>query len=610
MKPHDPRYFLMIVGVLSAAVACASAASDGARPSPTLAGSLAAQREFRSMQRSWLAASPSARPALEAKVVGFLRAHPEDARARIARIYLAWIRIEQGRLPEAQAMVRDALGGRAGSAQDLATVTRAAILTRQGQAARALVLLAPLDGKIVDLDERLVYGEELVHAALGAKRWRAALDYLLDWLVQAPLESRDAVEARVEELLGGVPSRSLEGGLAALDDEARRGVGSATRAGPRSWLRRVLRETLISRALDGGDPALAQRLIESGPASVRAGERGDALARLAARGQVVARVAGRSVGLLLSVTSAEERRRSASVAAGLTRALGLPESARRDEAVRLAVRDDGGDLEATDHALAALAGDGAAILVAGVTGASAERATRFAVARSIPVIVLAPSAPPPAGGFAFSLAAAPERAEEVLLAALRSAGAARVARVGSGGASCDAAPASAGAPRFPVSEWKRERIDALASFGAAGCTRDAVDELAAAGRRPLIGLGLESAELIASRSLTGPRLAVATGSFPWVPGAGAPAALEAFVEATGAPPNFFVALGYDAGMLAAAALATFPLEVADDAAAVAELHEQARARLATVRAPLWTSARPGFEGGRALERELHTVSAR
>jgi hypothetical protein len=168
------------------------------------------------------------------------------------------------------------------------------------------------------------------------------------------------------------------------------------------------------------------------------------------------------------------------------------------------------------------------------------------------------------------------------------------------------APASAGAARFPVQIWKRDRIDALLLLGDASCARDAVSELAGAGVRPVLGFGLECAELLTALPTQHARFAVGAGAFPMRDGA--PEGMKRWRERTGRAPTWASALGHDAAMLASAAVADFALERVDDARAVSELHRRAQQNLARVKAALWTSERSGFEGGRRLARTLSVVS--
>jgi branched-chain amino acid transport system substrate-binding protein len=369
-------------------------------PQPALADSREAQRDFRSIVGRWLEASPETRGALEQPLRDFIRRYPSDDLGRPARVYLAWILIQRKELTAARELVARARSGPAGSVQDFAVVTDAAILIRMGKPDAALELLVPLQGKIIDPTERLVFGEQLVQAALGGRRWRRAVDSMLDWLAEAPPENRENVQAAIERLLSRIPVLALERALISLDQQSSAADQASARAPAREALRKALRSYLVRVALDRHDPELARRLIDSGPPTLRRGDTGAALLQLASSGAVAARVAGRTVGLLLSLASPATQRRSAEVAFGLSRALGLPAPVSRPDVVRLLTRDDGAGLEA---ALSGLAGDGAAILVAGVDAPSARAASAFAETAGIPVVVLHHLADVSTTGYTFVL---------------------------------------------------------------------------------------------------------------------------------------------------------------------------------------------------------------
>jgi Periplasmic binding protein len=575
-----------------------------------LAGSRPAQAAFRAIQQHWVQASPSERIALEPALRAFLAQYAEDDRARLVRVYLAWIDIEKGQLAAARALVATTQDGPAGSARDFAVVTDAAIYTRQGEPARALTLLLPLRGKIIDPEERVMFGEQLVRAALGAKRYLSAIDYMLDWLAAAPEEDRELVQAQVQNLLGDAPPAALESSLLDLEKKRPNVVTDSNHASARDWLRRWLSDRLTRLALKRHDARLAERLLHEGPPTLRVGPRGDQLAELAASGSVLPRVAGRTLGLVLSLGSADERRRSAEVAVGMSRALGLPGSAAAPGAVRLITRDDSGKSDGTERALAELAGDGATILVAGVDADGAERAARYAERESIPTIVLG-GAPKGAAmhRFAFFLGADPKAALGVLSDAVKQRGATSPALVGPGGVPCDVTAAQAGQPRFPIEKWKRDRLDALELTGDRDCARDAIAELGQVRLHPLLAFGLESADLFGTLGGAQTQLAVSAGSFPVRSGDSEPASLQRWTRTAGSPPSWYAALGHDAGALGAAALANFPLRRADDKKVVAELHAEARRRLADARAELWTTAETGFAGAQSLPRRLQVLAA-
>lgn len=143
---------LCAAALLSCAPGCGSGRSSDARPESALASSRAAQREFRELHRRWIAATGPERARLEPELRTFLRRHDGDPRARLVRLYLAWVLIERGQLVPARELVDSTRQGPAGSAHDFADVAQAAILRREGRPDRALDLLDPLDGKIVDAE--------------------------------------------------------------------------------------------------------------------------------------------------------------------------------------------------------------------------------------------------------------------------------------------------------------------------------------------------------------------------------------------------------------------------------------------------------------------------
>lgn len=593
-----------ILPALLLALACASGGPSGDRPRAALAETRDAQTAYREIRRLWFGADASARRRLEQPIKEFLARHGDDARAPSVQTYLAWIYVDKGELDEAQKLVRKARSSASPAVRDFATVAEAAILVAQKQALRALELLNALDRKVIDPEERLVYGEQWVNAAFAARRWQDALVALERWISDAPAHSQDDVQRIAVEMLESVPVLALERRLGELDRVSLSGEQSPGQV----WLRRAVRQRLTKVALAKRDYALARRLLDSSPASIRSGESGQLLVRLASSGALTPLVAGRSLGLVLGVRSAEARRRSASVAAGMTRALGLPDSESRPGAVRLLIRDDAGTSSGTEQALAELAAEGAAILVAGVDDESAERALAYAEAQRIPVLVLRePQKEPTRFGFVLGSSEAAERA--ALGAELETRGLTRVAEVGPNGAPCDAVPARAGEPRFPIASWRRERVDAITLFTDPGCALDVEAELVRARLSPTLFCGLECGELALAPSSKLEWYGVQAGRFPTadrgsLPGAqGGPALAQA-------PLGFYEALGHDAAVLASAALADFPLERVDDTKEVVELHERAERNLAAASAELWSSDAAGFGGARRLPRKLAVIGLR
>ncbi|HEX7670979.1 MAG TPA: hypothetical protein VF395_15395 [Polyangiaceae bacterium] len=600
----------MVLGLAWAALsvcflpACGKSAGGPVVPVPSVSSSLPAQEAFRRIEARFSDLSPEARPSLENPLREFLEKYGTDDRARLARLYLAWIELDRKHLTEARGLALPVRKGPPGAAHDFADIVEAAARRREGRALAALELLEPLRGKIADPLERALYSEELVHALIAAPRLDDAIRAMLDWAEQAQPGDRDAVVASIEALLREMPKASLEAGLRTLEDEALADPSgkNATLTEARRWLSGAARTRLVRTALTKRDPELAKRLVESSASRFGHDESEDALEALASTSAVAPRVLGRAVGVVLDVVDETSRGRSADLIAGMTRALGFPAAAAREDAVRLVTRDasEQGDAQ---RALASLAGDGASILVAGVTDDAAIAASVFAERAQIPVMVL--RRPVGIGAhtrFTFFLGVDAVSEEAAVAGALASASIRNPVRVGPGGTPCDAAPIAAGETRFPVKEWKRLPADALVLLGDEGCTRDAIAEASFVGLNPLLILGLESG----AANLPNPRVVVTAGRFPLSGTTGSPEE-RAWVARFSAPPSWYETLGHDAAVLAAGALATFPLNRVDDPHTVARLHRDARDGLERAEGKLWSTTASGFHGGTAIPRELHAA---
>ncbi len=308
--------------------------SDVVTAKPPEVQSTAREREYRELRSRFFNGSAAERLALEAPLSRFVQGQWFGVRAREAGLLLAWIHLERGDTRAAAALVERA---KLGGPDDFVTVTEAALFSRSGQPERALGLLQPITGKIVDPDERMLCEEVRVRAALSAGLNRVAIGAMVDWLVQAPPEQYDGVRAAVERLTGDVPSDDLMPALNALDEALASQSASAGLAGVRTWLKKVLYGKLEARALAASDAALARELVPHVPSASRSSAEFAALSRLAAQGSSVPHIAGRAVGLFLSVGSPLSRRRSAAVAAGAAREL-----ARAAPHTELIVRDDAG----------------------------------------------------------------------------------------------------------------------------------------------------------------------------------------------------------------------------------------------------------------------------
>jgi hypothetical protein len=585
--------------------ACGSSGRDADVPAAMAAESQAAERAFHRVHTKWWSTPPPRRVALASDIEAFLARFRSDPTARRVELYLAWVRVENGELDRARALLDQRRVGRQGALADFAAIVDGAILSRRGRPKAALSRLEPLRGKIIDSDDRALYAGELVRAALGAKLYRRAVDYMVDWAEQTSEGHSESVKASISDQIRTIPSSALEQALPALMFGRAEEAGSA-RAAARQWLAKNVRDQLIRWALTRQDVQLARRLLDVLPSSLRLDEAREALRQLAARGISAPRIAGRAIGMVLEVSSERARRRSAEVAFGISAALSL--TRRNDsgvEAVRLLSRD--AEEQAIHGALSALAGEGAAILVVGVTEESADSAAEFAEAKRIPVaLVTPPSRPVSDRGFAFVLGESEGAERAALSNAMRDRGHRQEIVVGFGGVSCDAPSQGAGRARFPVREWRKEGVDALLLLGDPACSTDVMAEIRGAGLAPLVALGLESAPLV---NVAGPGTVFVAGA-----GRFAPVPMDSIAEVDSSRRDsvatWFGTLGADAARLGAATLADFPMEQVKDDVAVGELHRRARDRLASVEVSLDSTELTGFAGHRRLARTLRAIERR
>jgi tetratricopeptide (TPR) repeat protein len=552
-------------------------------PEVSVASAPAAQAEFRVLRARFFDTRGAERAALAPELRAFIARYPKDDRGDDVRVYLGWAYLEHGDRKAAQGELAPVLAGPPGARRDFARVAEAAILSRAGQAAAALKTLDTLERRIVDLDERYLYGEERARAAFLAHRYGKALEALLAWLAESPPDRLPHAQNSATTLLDLVPATDLVMELPGL----RRGAGGAASGEfetARAWLRDTVLKRLVRLALERSDATLARRLLDQAPAALRATPEGQELVALSAEGSKAPAIAGRAVGLLLALGGPLERRRASAVSAGLTRALGSAQKQAGSARVELIVSYDA---ENVDAALTELFAQGAALLVSGADDETARLTARRAEAARVPLLLLRPlnEAPAP-GGFTFVLGADSALVEKRLTDALVAGGRPRVARVGPGSVSCDLEPPGPGRPRFPLAAWRKDGVQALLVAGDAGCARDLAFELKGTRERWPLALGLDATEAFVA--LGALALTVKAGAFP-----------EA---AAGA--GWYEALGHDAGLLAARALQALPEAGVARGESVRVLHEKARDALARAEAELWTSQARGFGGARVLPREI------
>lgn len=610
-----------------------SRSARGPRPVAHLPTSAVASRELSEILARWEDRKLD-RPRAEA----FLAAHPKDGAAPLVRGMLAWLLLDEGRLREADGVLAE-LGELApGSVRDLATICRAKSLRLHGAPQSALASLRPLVGKVVDDADRELYLEEIALAAVDAHDDYEALAYLDAWVVGVGEDDRGRVSERVSTILATMPRGVLEQTYRSMRTRGRT-------SGYSIHTQELVRLRLAQIAVEKNDAALARWLVEvSGTSAAKAGgEVGVELGELAASRRGLRRVAGRTVALLLPTRARELRDEAADVVRGVSFALDLPRTDdRRGDEVRLLTREDGVDAAGTEAAMEELAGEGAAIVIAGFDRASADRASAWGEAHGVPVMLLAEPSPehwPHVRGAILGQSTATEL--QVLASAIASRGVKTAAFATDeladettatavfGGAGvallpavrCDAPIVEAGKSRFPLGVWRSAGATGWVVSGSRACSRDIVRDLAklhleSPGDRKtpqLVGLTLEAGlshrEAVSSLTI----LSVAAGIVPLasdLPEDEKDPDVRRLMSTFGARPSYWVALGRDAGALARKALAALPTDTTDAPAEVVKRRDSAAESLLRARMKLWTSEQQGIGEDHRLTRKLDVVVLR
>ncbi|MES1185952.1 MAG: hypothetical protein ABUL60_19215 [Myxococcales bacterium] len=576
LRASVTRYAVVLLGL--AGSGC-GAGQEAHQPTPSLSETRDAQAAFRAIVQRWFEEDEPRRPAQRPALERFLARYPNDPRAANVRVLLAWIEIVTGDQAGAKRLIAEGRASDSPSVRDFAEVAAARLLLARQDPEAALAKLKGLEGKLVDPSERLICSELHLQAALASRRFAEALLALTSYLAAAPAELGDRARARALSALGSLPETALEGSLAELDEQARRGPLSA----PDVWLRRVVRERLIRLAVEHKDAHLARRLLDSHPGLARRNDLSVELLQLAATAAAASASEGAFVGLALEIGDADAERRSASVARGLSDSL----SASLPGADSLPIVVKASDAQHVGEALSELANAGALALVAGVSDTSAEQAATWAVAGTAPVLLIRDTPDLVLSELSFVLGTSDLDQLDAIRKELERRRVAKWTRVGSGGLDCRAEQEKAGQTRFPVKDWKQEAVDAVVVLGPRSCALELFAEVHEQRFAPLLAVGLEGAEVLPS--LSGKRFSLGAGNFP------------STKQGVDVPADFYESLGHDAGSLVRRAWAQL-------GGVGANKDDKLRARLpqalADVSVPLETSAATGFGGKRRLLRQL------
>lgn len=612
---------LLLLG-LALGLACSRSARQP-RPAATLPSSPEAAAAFAEVRERWEQRKLEPQMATE-----FLRRFPNDGAAPIARVYLSFALLDRGDLLKADGALASLGDLKPGATSDLATVARARSLRLHGAPQSALDILRPLVGKVVDDVDREIYLEELALTAIAAHDDYEALAYLDAWLRGVGEDDRDRVRLKIAQILETLPRPVLEQTYRTM---RQRGAAS----GYSSDAQKLVAARLARIAVETNDAALARWLLDvSGTSAAQAG--GDAgleLGELAASRRGLSQVAGKTVGLLLPTRTRELRDEAADVVRGVSFALDLPRRAGAAEGVRLVTREDGIDEAGTRASMEELAGEGAAVIVAGFDRASADRASAWSEQSGVPVLLLAaPSAARMPRTSAFVLGERTERELAMLGEALVRHGvktAAFVADTDEDVAAARAAEASglvllpptrcdvplseAGKPRFPVDAWMASGAQGWLVSGPTSCARDVLRDLKGLvevkrglGER-VIGVTLEAGVTPSEVPRGVVVLSASAGRVPILatrPEEAREPDVRAFMDRFGVRPSYWTALGRDAGALSRAALAPLPVDATSDPKAVTQRRAIVQAGLLGARLELWTTDDKGIALDRALPRAL------
>jgi len=423
------------------------------------------------------------------------------------------------------------------------------------------------------------------------------VQFMQVWLREAGTGGRREASERIMELLSAVPTDEL------LDKIIFRSQLPDKHAG--YVLAELIAGHVADRAVANGDAVLAKRLLTKYGSLL--GERGEEVARLAAavtRGRVLAR----TVGLLVALRGPEVVRRSADVVTGMAHGLGVPGSGAR-LVTRFATVGGGVETEASIRtALAALAADGAAVIVAGIDPRHSVLAAEFAASQSLPVILLSSAA-----GFdeqgsphVFMLGEDPSRTAGALSAALREGGSRVIVGLG-GPQRAGGADDSLGVglergciPLPATQELMAERVDAMLVYDGAACDEKAVELARQIGAPIAIGLGVPQLGL----EVLPRKLRLSSGVFP-VQDPPDPR-LDDWHAGGRDAPSWWLALGRDAAVLAWDAVENLK-KIATEESAVVASRVEATARLSTARQSLWTTDARGFDESKRVRRDVTVV---
>lgn len=595
-------FFLARILVGCVALACASTTETGPRPKPALSSDSRAQVRFRELSDRWHAASPERRLQLEAPLRQFLAEFPYDGLRRPAWVYLAWILVQKGDLMEARELVDRVRSGPPGAVNDLAVVTEAALLLQLNQPQDALRLVRPVRGKLIDPVERFLLTEQLVSAAIGANLHSEAILYMVDWAAQAPVTQRQAVREAIESRLHQTPRRYLERALVEFESGEEIAGGDPVRHEQQEWLENAIARRLKALAVEERDVELARLVLEHNPGLGGDRDAAEELMALATENESRIQIDGRTIGLLLSTATGEQRLRSNEVVSAVALTLGLPRSASEAGAVRLVFAEDPGGAGDAERAFASLSSQGASVLIGGVDADTAKAHARVAEKSSVPLLSLHPhdlDRPE----FSFTVGVSRLEEQRVIEEELRARGVLTSVALTKDHQAC-AAGFNVSAKSW-LGDFREEGFGALLLMGGQRCAERFLDSRV---RREglLLVFGLEEALLAVEGDAAG-TLWLRAGRFPFQ---AEDPRIEGWMTRQRALPSWFQALGHDAAAIARWALDALPDVTASEQKAVLQYRNEVRAKLRRLGGvELWSTDVARFDSELSLDRRFHFAAS-
>lgn len=578
------------IALATSMLACSGGAASGPVPVASIGASQRAELAFRPLMRRWVLGSDNDRQRLDDELAAFVLEFPDDPLLRLAQVLRAFNAVDRGDLDRAETLAkgegskanRSPMLGPPGTAQDLATLVVGSVERRRGRYPQALERLAPLHHRLIDPFATARLNEELVLTALGAQRYDDAIRFMEGWRSEAAPDQETEIVDEIKKLIADVPKERLR---ADLERRSKLGIIESG-----IEMARLVAQQLAVYAVWDRDSELARLLVNDYGALLEG--YGEAVARLAVdvtRGRVTAR----TVGVVLSLRTPAHGRRSADAVAGMAFGMGLPGSGSR-----LVTREADATGESVRRALAELAGEGAAVMVAGIDPLHSAEAAAYARDNSIPIIVIT-AAPAKFGSpFLFELGEPFASTTGRLLAAVEG----KPALMGDAAAlEPDAERVSFRCLEPPTPAAIRGGgVDALVLRDGAYCDNQLWGIAGNARVSVWLGLG------VAPPGRGKARQGLAAGIFPVDERAPDPRLASWLRDHTG-PPSWWTALGHDAAVLANQAVADLT-ESGTDVEEVRARRLEATSGLGAARAELWTTDAKGFGGEQRIEREVKVWS--